>query len=788
MRRRWMLEELDARIVPTYQGNQLFPLDNPWNQVIAGAPVASNSTSIINTIVNRHNGTAPKLHADFGSPLDQNLYGIPINVATHTTPKYTIYFPPEGYPDESDIVQVPIPANAVIEGDFFNGPSTPADRGDSHLLVYDKDANVLYELYQAIRPSETAFPYGGTKPNTTQWGAYQISVWDMNVNSFRTIGATSADAAGLPIFPGLVRPDEANPASTGGVGVIDHAIRMTVASTASSFIYPASHHTGGPNTSTLPRMGDRFRLKASFVIPTTWSPEAQAIATAMKTYGMIVADNGSDMYFTGMPSDKWTMDSVLQVQAIKATDFEVIDLTPAVTGLSTSTGNTGASVTITGRNFGGAGGQLHVLFGNVEASSITIVSDTQVVAVAPAHAAGMVDVQVQSGTDRLNTDGVMEFFGYGTSATSAADHFTFGGTPPSAPTANADAFSILHDHTLTISAALGVLSNDASNPSGHPLTAVLGNGPAHGTLTLNTNGSFTYKPTAGYSGSDSFAYTANDAGVASSPATVTLSVTDQAPAAIDDSYTAGMSQTLTVVAAGLLANDTDADGDALTAILGAGPAHGSLTLNANGSFTYTPAAGYSGSDTFTYRANDKAASSALATVNLLVAPPPQVRSVSINDGSAQRSMVRSLTITFDTLVTVDSGAFQVKRSNGTIAGLKKTVTTVNGVTQVVLTFTSTGTYGGSLTDGLWTLKVIKTKVHRADFHSTVMAADSVTSFHRLFGDSDGDRDVDAADQSAFNAAYGQTNAPSLATFDFDHDGDIDATDRTKFNTRFGQSI
>src|SRR5215211_7214641 len=112
MRCRWTLEELDARIVPTFLGNQLFPLDNPWNQVVAGAPVAANSAAIINAIVTRHLGTAPRVHADFGSPLDLNLYGIPVNVANSSTPRYDIYFPADGYVDESDVVPVPIPDNA----------------------------------------------------------------------------------------------------------------------------------------------------------------------------------------------------------------------------------------------------------------------------------------------------------------------------------------------------------------------------------------------------------------------------------------------------------------------------------------------------------------------------------------------------------------------------------------------------------------------------------------------------------------------------------------------------
>src|SRR5207248_9284496 len=157
-----------------------------------------------------------------------------------------------------------------------------------------------YELGSAARPDEASYPYGGAKPLGV-WGAYVEAVWDLNRNTFRTVGWTSADAAGLPIMPGLVRPDEALPASAGGQGAITHAIRMTVQQTANMFVYPASHKASSLSGSDLPRMGERFRLKASFVIPSTWSPEAKAIAQAMKDYGMIVADNGGDMFFTGMP-------------------------------------------------------------------------------------------------------------------------------------------------------------------------------------------------------------------------------------------------------------------------------------------------------------------------------------------------------------------------------------------------------------------------------------------------------------------------------------------------------
>src|SRR6476619_3990825 len=144
MRRPLFVEHLDVRVVPTFYGNQLFPLDNPWNQNISAAPVAANSSSIISAIVTRHSGTAPKLHADFGNPTtDGALYGIPVNVVDSSVPKVAVVIPSFGYPDESDNVQVPIPANAVIEGDGPSGRLPPSQRGDSHLIVYDKTANVV---------------------------------------------------------------------------------------------------------------------------------------------------------------------------------------------------------------------------------------------------------------------------------------------------------------------------------------------------------------------------------------------------------------------------------------------------------------------------------------------------------------------------------------------------------------------------------------------------------------------------------------------------------------------
>jgi len=419
------LVELEARDLPALWGQQVFPLDNPWNQRIADAPVAANSDAIIGRLVARGNG---RLHPGFGNPVtDGALYGIPINVVDSSVPRVPILIGPDGYENESDLVSIPIPAGAVIEGDTPTGPAPPGDRGDSHLLVYDKSANVLYETFVARRPSESA---------SGQWEADQISVWDLNRNTFRPLGWTSADAAGLPIMPGLVRPDEALPPDRGGQGVITHAIRVTVSQTRDQYVYPASHEASSRTDADLPRMGERFRLRASFVIPADWPAEVRAVAQAMKDYGLIVADNGSDMYFQGTPSDLWDMDAMLGLQrALRASDFEVVDLTPVVTGLSVTTGHPGGgtAVTISGHNFTGAAGDLHVLFSGVEAAAFTVVSDSQILAYAPAHAVGTVDVQVRSGSTRQNADGDWEFFGYGTSAVTASGQFTYSDGAPVPP-------------------------------------------------------------------------------------------------------------------------------------------------------------------------------------------------------------------------------------------------------------------------------------------------------------------------------------------------------------------
>ena len=268
------------------------------------------------------------LHPDFGQDYygGDSLYGIPYNIVhSSTTPALQVVI--DAYPDESDLMNVPIPANVVLEGDLQNGPTFGVDnRGDSHLIVWDADQNVAYELYRASRPSENS---------DGKWHADGQAVWDMKTNTFRTLHWTSADAAGLPILPGLVRPDEGLPVSEGGQGVINHAIRFTLQNSKilNQFIYPASHvaNPGNNNPAIQPPMGARFRLKSSVDI-STLNPESRVIAQAMKDYGLIVADNGSNFFFTGASQSvdtnnnswlTWNDDDIQNHHAVAAAPAEL---------------------------------------------------------------------------------------------------------------------------------------------------------------------------------------------------------------------------------------------------------------------------------------------------------------------------------------------------------------------------------------------------------------------------------------------------------------------------------
>jgi hypothetical protein len=499
----------------TLLGNQLFPSDNPWNQQITSAPVASNSTAIFNNIINLYgNG---RFHPDFGQDTQGNnpLYGIPFNVV-HGNTQAKVNVVIDAYPDESDIQPAPIPANAVLEGDNQNGPVAGlANRGDSHLIVYDEDNNIAYEFYNASRPSE----------NTDgQWHAAQESVWNLNTDTFRPIGWTSADAAGLPILPGLVRPDEALPVSQGGQGFINHAIRMTLQNNIilDQFLYPASHVAdSNTNAAIDPPMGARLRLKASIDI-STLNPDSKVIAQAMKDYGLIVADNGSNFFATGASysvdannnlaltwDDNDIQDTTHGLKSLTYSDFEVVDLTPVVTGLSASSGSSGSTVTVLGQNFSGAAGHLQVLFGNTAATNVTVVDDSHVTAVVPAGS-GTVDVRVQSGVTEQDTQNIINpVFGYGTSAVTSADRFTYSTTGNQPPTVAQPAAASPNPVTGTTT-ALSVLGADdggeaaltytwqaTAEPSGASPT-FSANGPnaaKNSTVTFNRAGAYTFQVT-----------------------------------------------------------------------------------------------------------------------------------------------------------------------------------------------------------------------------------------------------------------------------------------------------
>src|SRR5207249_11122356 len=222
----------------------------------------------------------------------------------------------------------------VIEGDPLTGTQNTSDR---HMLIYDSDNNVVYETFNTRRPSETV---------DHLWHAGSEAVWDLKKDTFRTPGNTSADAAGLPILPGLVRPDEVF-----DQGVINHALRFTVANSRDQYVYPASH-VAGSNNASLPRMGERFRLKASFDI-SAYPAADRVILQALKDYGMIVADNGGNWFLSGTPSSRWSDDDLHLLTQVPGSAFEAVNLRPVVSSLGQTSGPTagGTPVTINGLNF-----------------------------------------------------------------------------------------------------------------------------------------------------------------------------------------------------------------------------------------------------------------------------------------------------------------------------------------------------------------------------------------------------------------------------------------------------
>jgi hypothetical protein len=265
----------------------IFPASNVWNKDVSKLPVAANSAAMIDAM-----GASRPLHPDFDAIGD----GIPYNVVTSSTPRYKVSF---DFADESDPGPYPIPASPKIESG-----------SDRHMLMLDKGACRLYELYDITRSGSA-------------WHAGSGAIWNLRSNALRPAGWTSADAAGLPILPGLVLYSQVQS------GVINHAIRFTAPNTC-GYIYPARHQTAAP-CSNLPPMGLRVRLKASVDI-SGFGPQARVVLTALKRYGMILADNGSPWFISGEPNTSWNDDELHVLQTLTGADFEVVDTSGLVNG------------------------------------------------------------------------------------------------------------------------------------------------------------------------------------------------------------------------------------------------------------------------------------------------------------------------------------------------------------------------------------------------------------------------------------------------------------------------
>ncbi len=269
----------------------VFPPDSPWNRRVDKLPVAAGSAAIIASI-----GAAKTMHADFGSGLwEGGPIGIPITTVSSSQKRSPVSFE---YGDESDRGPYPIPAGVKIEG----GPNADGDR---HALIVDRDRCRLYELFALRRE-------GG------RWRAGSGAIWDLRSNKLRPAGWTSADAAGLPILPGLARYDEV------ARGRIDHALRFTVSRTRRAYVWPARHFASTATDPSLPPMGLRVRLRRSFEI-SGFPRQSRVILQALKDYGMVVADNGSDWYVSGAPDPRWSNDDLHSLHEVPGSAFEVVD-------------------------------------------------------------------------------------------------------------------------------------------------------------------------------------------------------------------------------------------------------------------------------------------------------------------------------------------------------------------------------------------------------------------------------------------------------------------------------
>jgi hypothetical protein len=277
---------------PTLAGCPVLPADNPWNQRVDRLPVAANSARTIAAI-----GLTAAVHPDFGTVYDGAPNGIPYTVVSGATKRVPVRFT---YASQSDRGLYPIPPNAPVEGGR-NGS------GDRHVIVLDRATCTDYELYDA-------HPVDGGR----RWTAGSGAIFNLRSDRLRPAGWTSADAAGLPILPGLARYAEVK------AGAIDHALRFTAPCTAARYVYPARHEASTCHDPNAPPMGLRLRLKASVNI-STLPLQARIVATALKRYGLILADNGSPWYISGAPNPRWNDDALHELGRLTGRDFQVVN-------------------------------------------------------------------------------------------------------------------------------------------------------------------------------------------------------------------------------------------------------------------------------------------------------------------------------------------------------------------------------------------------------------------------------------------------------------------------------
>lgn len=275
-----------------------FPAADPWNQDVSRLPVDPNSDALIARI-----GLEKNLHPDFGTVWNGAPNGIPYVVVPPSQPRVPVRFT---YADESDPGPYPVPTHAPIEGG-------PKGTGDRHVLVVDRDNRRLYELFSAF-------------PQQKSWRAGSGAIFDLASSRPRPAGWTSADAAGLPIFPGLARYDEAVEQRA-----IRHALRFTCQITRRAYVFPGRHFASSRTDADLPPMGMRVRLKAGFDIR-SFPPTARVILAALQRYGMLLADNGGDWFVSGAPNPRWNVEDLATLKRVKGRDFEVVRMGRVVTG------------------------------------------------------------------------------------------------------------------------------------------------------------------------------------------------------------------------------------------------------------------------------------------------------------------------------------------------------------------------------------------------------------------------------------------------------------------------